>query len=196
MPKPTPDWLPIILKRFGMTPYQRTMYEVRWSEEVREVCFGEEQTRFPEHPNRWLLMKFLPWEDYGEWNEAAFGPKPMGGEYELCYVIEVDKEFVSLDQYGAETLALLIQCIEREKLIPKSEKLRLKREKLHKAEEARHQRFSDIYDDAQNAFSEAAVSGIPGKKKPEDTRIVTLDQLSPRLRQQIATRAGQIRQIN
>ena len=183
------------MRRFGTTGFGGTRYRVVWSEDRMETRFGEEKHRYGDGLNRWLVEKFLPWEEYGEWDDACFGPKPAGGEYDLAYTLEVEGQFVDLDTFGADTLELMIHCIERSKLLSQGERVRARQEEFRKREAEWKQRFSDIYDDAQRPFGENAVAGIPDKKKPEDIVVVTPEQLPKHIRKNLAVRPGQIKQI-
>ena len=190
-----PRWVDALLKRFGKSNSGLPLYRMIWGGDHWQVSFGAKALRYPEWKDRWLLEKMVLHDDYGPWNTEAFGPKPPDGEYELSQVIEVDGEFVDLETFGARTLELLILCLEKGKLQPRSEKLTAARARQEEADRKWRQKFSDIYDDSQRPFGEAAVSGIPDKKKPGDVKIYTPDDLSPKLRRQL-TRPGNIRQLN
>jgi len=193
--RPTPLWVINILLQYGSIGSE-PKYRIIWSEDRMEMRWGVQYKRYGDGLDRWILEKMVEWADYGEWNLEAFGPKPhINGEYEHSQTVEVLGQYISLEDYGAKTIILMLECIEKGKLIPRSEKLRFKRDQLAERDRQFSQNFSDIYEEAQNPFGANAVAGIPGKKKPEDMRIITLDQLPENFRKQLA-KPGKIRQVS
>lgn len=177
--KPLPVWVEPLLLKFGKAPNGRSRYRVIWSEDrIDEDEQGIREYRYGRDLNRWILEQ---WFD---------------GDYEHSQTIEIDGQYVSLETFGADTLALLVRCIEQSKLVPKSEKLRVKREAMLKQQEEDSKRFSEIYDEAQGPFGENAVSGIPSKRRPDDVRLFTPEDLPAHIRRQLASKPGSIRQIN
>jgi hypothetical protein len=195
MRKP-PEYIADLLKPYGSAPTGEPWYKFAWADDVEETSFGQVQLRFPEHKGHWLLMKFVTWADYGPWNFEAFGPKPhLGGEYELSQVIKLDGKPVELNAIPQDILILWVICTHREKLPHFSELLNRKRAIQHERDNAWRKTFSDVYDEAQRPFADNPVSGIPDKKKPEDSRIILAEELPDKIRRQLATRAGQIKQL-
>lgn len=123
------------------------------------------------------------------------GPKPPGGEYYLSQIIQIDGEYLSMSDYGRETLKLLILCVEKGKALSECEKISWRKKQDEKRKAEAHQKFSDIYDDAMGPFGENAVAGLPGKRDSRDIIIPDIASLSPELRKRLATTAGQIRQL-
>lgn len=205
----TPDWVKTICDSFGKIG-RTPKYRVLWAPDRQEFCFGLRLQAYPHIGPRWILEVLVPWERFGKWDYEAFGPKPEDGEYCHSYTIEyIEGEgsqrhtaFMSLEDYGVETLRLLITCVERGKLISAWQMKNHREDMLKRQAEEEHKRFSDEWDEIQNVglvggpLGENAVSGIPGKKGSADVKIVRLEDLSPELQKKLRCRPGSVRQIS
>lgn len=207
----TPNWAKQIADSFGSAgtpPDTLPKYRVIWAPDRLELCYGRTVRAYPHIGERWILEVLIPWERFGPWREDAFGPKPRHGEYCHSHTIQFSEDggktskFMSLDDFGADTLRLLITCVERGKMI-QGWQMRNHRDQMLEAEEKENHRiFSDLWDDSTGIglvggpLGENAVSGIPSKKTSADQAIVTLDQLSPEEQKKYRCRPGSVRQIS
>lgn len=193
--KPKPSWVDATCLRYGKTPEGLPKYRVIWGPDREETRYGILCQRYDDVDPRWILEIFVPHSVYGAWDEEALGPKPPYGEYYVSQIIEVEGQFISMEDYGPDLLAMLIMVVERGKALSIWEKKAFRDEQMRKREEVKHQRFSDIYDDGMGPFGENAVAGIPGKKTSADMRVIDANELSPELRKRLATTAGSFKQI-
>lgn len=191
-----PAWAEKICNSFGVDAIaNKPRYRVIWGPDREEIRFGQICKRYDDVDPRWILEVFVPHEKFGAWDEEAMGPRPAGGEYWLSQIIQIDGEYISLGDYGRETLKLLITVVERGKALSEWEKKRWREQQQEKQRKAWKQKFSDIYDDAVGPFDENAVAGNPGKRRSDDVILGDLSTLSPELRARLATRAGEFKQL-
>lgn len=175
--------------------YSKPKYRVVWGPDREEIRFGQLCKRYDDVDPRWILEVFVPHDKFGAWDEESMGPRPSGGEYFLSWIVQMEGEYVSLTDLGRETFRQVILCVERGKMLSEWEKKAWRDQQDAKREQARKQKFSDIYDDANGPFGENAVAGNPGKRNSSDVVLGDLSQLSPELRARIATRAGEFKQL-
>lgn len=191
-----PKWVEKICNSFGKDPLSNVpRYRVVWGPDREEIRYGQQCKRYDDVDPRWILEVFVPHEKFGQWNEEAMGPKPSGGEYWLSQIIQVEGEYVSMNDYGRETLRLLITVVERGKALSEWEKKRWRDQQEEKRNKAWKQKFSDIYDEVNGPFGENAVAGIPSKRRSDDVILGDMSTLSPELRARLATRAGEFKQL-
>jgi hypothetical protein len=191
----TPKWADAVCGRFGKTLEGKPRYRVIWGPDRDEIRYGIQCKRYDDVDPRWILEIFVPHEIYGAWDEESMGPKPSGGEYYLSHILQIDGEYISIEEYGPDTLSLLILCVERGKALSEWEKKSFRDAQEAKKKAAWVKKFSDIYDDAMGPFGENAVAGIPGKRRSDDVRLGYIEKLSPELRARLATRAGEFKQL-
>jgi hypothetical protein len=191
-----PVWVDKICASFGTDPmYAKQRYRVIWGPDREEIRFGQLCQRYDDVDPRWILEVFVSHDKYGAWDEESMGPKPSGGEYWLSQIIEINGEYLSMADYGRDMLKLLILCVERGKAVSQWERKVWREAQEAKRKKAWSQKFSDIYDDAQNPFGENAVAGNPGKRRSDDIILADMSKLSPQLQQRLAKRAGEFTQL-
>lgn len=191
MRKP-PPYIESLAAQFGKSTSGMPLFKFSWAEDLIETAWGEVQQRFPEHKGFWLLMKFVPWEDYGPWNYEAFGPKPEGGgEYEVSQVIMLEGQPVELWELPQDILAKWMYCARKEMLPHKSEILNGIRDRAKARSEAWKKRFSDIWDDANSVPVDKLIS-IPGiqpghliQDRTADVKLFTEKDVPEHLRKQV-----------
>ncbi|HUA14324.1 MAG TPA: hypothetical protein VMG31_03435 [Verrucomicrobiae bacterium] len=195
MRKP-PKWVEQICAEFGKDPiYGQQRYRVIWGPDREEIRYGQVCKRYDDVDPRWILEVFVPHEKFGAWDEESMGPRPSGGEYWLSQIIQVEGLYISMSDYGRETLKLLITVVEKGKALSEWEKKRWREQQEEKRRKAWAQKFSDIYDEVSGPFGENAVAGIPGKRRSDDVVLGDLSQLSPELRARLATKPGEFKQL-
>lgn len=204
-----PDWAVTIANSFG-TIGNTPKFRLLWAPDREEFCFGKRLPAYPHIGDRWILEALIPWDRFGEWNFEAFGAKPDNGEYCHSHTIEfIEGEgsarktaFMSLEDYGAETLRLLITCVDRGKLIQPWQMKNHRMGLLEAQAKLESQQFSDSWDQAQGIglvggpLGENSVSGIPSKKTSADQKVVMLEELSPELQKRLRCKPGSVRQIS
>lgn len=168
-----------MLRRFGSAPDGRPLWRVIWSEDrIRFEC-GDWRRTYGEGRNRWMVEKWCPPSLYGDpasWDAlrepdgaSSLGPFPADGDYEWAYTFEApDGEGVPLDP---GLLELLVQCIERSKLLTDAQRKVAIDARRAREENERERRFADFFDDAQGPFGGQPVAGIPSKRLPDDVVI-------------------------
>jgi hypothetical protein len=191
-----PVWAEKVCASFGVDAmYAKPRYRVIWGPDREEIRFGVVCQRYDDVDPRWILEVFVPHDKYGAWDEESMGPRPSGGEYFLSQIIQINGEYISLNDYGRDTLKLLILCVEKAKALSEWEKKNWRDAQQAKREKAWKQKFSDIYDDAQNPFGDNAVAGNPGKRRSNDIILTDMSTLSPALQKRLAKRAGEFTQL-
>lgn len=191
-----PKWVDKICASFGTDPiYNKPRYRVIWGPDREEVRYGQICKRYDDVDPRWILEVFVPHEKFGTWDEEAMGPRPSGGEYWLSQIIQIDGEYLSMADYGRETLKLLITVVERGKALSEWEKKSFRAGQEEKRKKAWRQKFSDLYDELNGPFGENAVAGNPGKRRSDDVILGDISTLSPELRSRLATRTGEFKQL-
>lgn len=147
---------------FGVMESGAPRYRVTWNPDRLRWCFGRDIRKYPRLGDRWILETLLPWELYGAWDELAFGPKPPDGEYCHTHTFHQTREgdwsvifnhgresdcgFLSLDDFGADNLRLLIQCIEKGKAVQAWQVRNHTEEMLAADEKREHEQFETAYD--------------------------------------------------
>jgi hypothetical protein len=181
---------------------------VIWAPGVTEQCFGKTVKSYPHLGDRWILEEVVPWSLYGEWREEAFGPKPNSdGPYCHAHTIQFgipgkETQYMSLEDFGAESLRLLIKCAVETKLVPHWLKKNHRLEIMEREEKDTVQVVDDAFDDASGIglvggpLGENAISGIPGKKTSADQKIILLEDLPPHLQAKLRCKPGSIKQIS
>jgi hypothetical protein len=195
MSKPKPSWVDATCLRFGRTPEGLPKYRVIWGPDREETRYGILCKRYDDFDPRWILEIFVSHAQYGPWDEEALGPKPPFGEYYISHVLEIEGQYISIEDYGPDLLAMLIMVVERGKAVSMWEKKSFRDAQIKKQQEAWSQKFSEIYDDAMGPFGENVLAGSPGKRRSDDVRLIDAEQLSPELRRRLATTAGSFKQI-
>jgi len=168
-PHPTPEWAKQVCADFGLTESGQPFYRVIWNPDRVRVMncmdvdtLGRRQRTIHKYPMigyRWIVEALLPWDKYGPWHEEFFGPKPPDGEYCHTHTIQIglnqmmeapaaeETEYMSLDDFGADNLRLLLTVIEKNKAI-KAWQIRDYDEELIKLEEKEFKsQFDNVYDD-------------------------------------------------
>lgn len=193
--RPKPRWVDDVCHRFGKVPSGEWKYRVIWGPDREEIRFGQTCKRYDDVDPCWILEIFVSHADYGAWDEESMGPKPPNGEYWASHYLQVEGQFISLEDLGPEILFMWIKVVDMGKDIPMWQKKAFRDEQFKKRHESWRKRFSDIYDECVGPFDENAVSGIPGKRTSADVKFADLSSLSPDLQKRLATRDGQIRQL-
>ena len=193
--KQPPHWVNHICRSFGRTISGDWRYRVIWGPDREEIRYGQLCKRYDDVDPRWILEVFVPHEKFGSWDEESMGPKPPRGEYWLSQIIQIDGEYIDMNDYGPSTLKLLITVVEKGKALSEWERKSWREAQEAKRKKAWAQKFSDIYDDANGPFGENAVAGIPRKRRSDDVVIGDLSQLSPELRTRLAKRDGEFKQL-
>jgi hypothetical protein len=191
-----PKWVDKVCREFGFdTLANKQRYRVIWGPDREEIRYGQVCQRYDDVDPRWILEVFVPHDKFGPWDEESMGPRPSGGEYWLSQIIQVEGLYISMNDYGRDTLKLLITVVEKGKALSEWEKKRWRDQQEEKRKKIWKQKFSDVYDEVTGPFGENAVSGNPGKRRSDDVILGDLSTLSPELRARLATRAGEFKQL-
>ena len=168
---PVPEWALRICQDFGLSGSGLPKYRVIWNPDRTRVMncmdvdtLGRMQRTIHKYPrlgHRWIVEALLPWSIYGPWHEEFFGPKPLDGEYCHTHTIQwnlklmmdapalggEDTDYMSLDDFGADSLHLLLTVIEKNKAI-QAWQLRNYDQELIELEEREFQaQFDNVYED-------------------------------------------------
>lgn len=171
-PHPTPDWAKRICADFGITDGGLPKYRVIWNPSrtrvlncMDEATGGRRQRTIRKYPNlgyRWIVEVLLPWDLYGPWHEEFFGPKPLDGEYCHTHTIqqkwngevnifehgaEAKSQYMSLDDFGADALTLLLTVIEKNKAVQAWQLHNYDQENIELEEKLFREKFDNVYDD-------------------------------------------------
>jgi hypothetical protein len=204
----TPEWANLICASFPKTISGQVRYRVLWAPDRIEFCYGKLLRAYPHIGNRWILEVLVPWEKFGPWHEAAFGPKPQDGEFCHSHTIQYStdggktQEFMSLEDFGVDNLRLLITCVERGKMIQAWQMKNHRDAMLEQEDKEWAAKFSDIYDEASGSgliggpLGENMTNLNPAKKRSDETVITTLEDLPPSVRAKFACRPGSVKQIS
>jgi hypothetical protein len=203
-----PEWANQICASFPKSRSGLDRYRVRYAPDCTELCYGKQRKSYPHIGEFWILEVLVPWEKFGLWNEPAFGPKPLDGAFCHSHTIKWSEDngktwqYMSLEDFGAESLRLLIQCVEAGRMI-QAWQMRNHRDAMLETEEKESRRiFSDIYDDAVGVglvggpLGENMTNLNPAKKRSDDTKIITLDDLTPAEQAKYRCRPGSVKQIS
>jgi hypothetical protein len=173
---PVPEWVERLCADFGITESGLPKYRVMWNPDRRRPMniinpetgnfVVRNPLRYPAVGERWILETLLPWELYGTWNEAAFGPKPADGEYCLSHIIQLHlmnmmqhpanerTEYLSLDDFGQDSLRLLLTCIEKSRALSAWQLRNFDEEMIQREEREFHDQFENVYEDNMSALRE------------------------------------------
>jgi hypothetical protein len=166
---PCPEWVERVCADFGITESGLPRYRVIWNPDRRRPMnilnpetnqyVQKNLMKYPKLGERWILETLLPWELYGTWHEQAFGPKPADGEYchthtfqqrlsdMMNYPAYEETEYLSLDDFGADNLRLLLHCIEKGKALQAWQIRNYDLEMIAREEKGFHEQFENVYDD-------------------------------------------------
>lgn len=169
LPHPTPEWAERICADFGLTESGQPKYRVVWNPDRIRVMncmdldtLGRKQRTIHKYPRlgaRWIVEALLPWELYGQWHEEFFGPKPRDGEYCHTHTIqwnlaqmlnepaENQTEYMSLDDFGADSLRLLLTTIEKNKALQAWQLRQYDQELIAREEREFKEQFDNVYED-------------------------------------------------
>lgn len=170
-PHPTPEWAERICRNFGTSESGLPKYRVIWNPDRLRVmnCMdldtkGRIQRTIHKYPmlgHRWIVEALLPWELYGQWHEEFFGPKPQDGEYCHTHTIQYNLQqmmdapalgddqtaYMSLDDFGADSLTLLLTVIEKNKAVAAWQLRNYDEELIALEEKLFREQFDSVYDD-------------------------------------------------
>jgi hypothetical protein len=197
---PVPEWVERVCADFGITESGLPCYRVIWNPDRRRLMnilnpetgnfVQKDVMKYPRLGERWILEVLLPWELYGFWNEAAFGPKPADGEYchthtfqlDLMQMMQMsayeDTIYLSLDDFGQDNLRLLLHCIEKGKAVQAWQLRKYDEALIEQEEKEFHEQFENVYDDNAASLAEieklcdqtglrTSLDPIPEKIKPK-----------------------------
>src|SRR5713101_5757686 len=179
----TPKWVTErLLLVGGKNRFGDTNYRASWSSTRTEIVGGEwedysesgiwirtviETRRVPKywtHPDRWILEKWLPPEEYGSpesWHQqtteylggqavAQLGPYPERGDYELAFVVEDHNgNFVQLTERIVEGI---VRCIETSRNFSAAQRKAALFRREEKKQETIQKENLDIVSDAMLPF--------------------------------------------
>lgn len=183
---PVPEWAERVCADFGLTESGLPLYRVIWNPDRIRVMncmdldtLGRRQRTIHKYPrlgHRWIVEALLPWEKYGPWHEEFFGSKPPDGEYCHTHTIQwnlqamletpaFDKtEYMSLEDFGADNLRLLLTVIEKNKALQAWQLCQYDQELIELEEKLFREQFDNVYDDNMNELEKLeklqAKSGI------------------------------------
>jgi hypothetical protein len=170
-PHPVPEWAVRVCADFGVSDSGLPLYRVVWNPDRTRVMncmdldtLGRRQRTIHKYPRlgyRWIVETLLPWEKYGPWHEEFFGPKPQDGEYCHTHTIQWNLKlmmeapalgddgtaYMSLDDFGADNLRLLLTVIEKNKAIQAWQLRNYDQELIELEEKAFREQFDNVYDD-------------------------------------------------
>lgn len=204
----TPEWVNTICASFPRSPSGLVRYRVRWAPDCEEMCYGKTRKSYPHIGAFWILEVLVPWSAFGQWHEAAFGPKPVDGQFLHSHTISWSddggktKKCMSLEDFGADSLRLLITCVERGRMIQAWQMKNHRDAMLEAEEQESHRIYSDVYDEAAGVgliggpLGENMTNLNPAKKRSDDTRIVLLEDLPSEEQKKYACRPGNVKQIS
>lgn len=190
---PVPEWVERVCADFGITPSGLPKYRVMWNPDRRRPMniinpdtgqlVQKNLMKYPGVGERWILEVMLPWEQFGAWNEAAFGPKPADGEYCLSHTFQANMvqamqmpanektEYMSLDDFGQDNLRMLLHCVEKSRALCAWQLRNYDEEMVVREERDFHDQFEHVYDDNMGELQKLV-------KLSDDTGIATsLDPL-------------------
>jgi len=179
----TPSWVRArLLTIGGKNCYGEPNYRVAWSSSRLETVAGEwedysesgiwlrtvvETRRVPKywtHPERWIVEKWLPPEEYGSpetWRQQTaefvrgqtvlqLGPYPERGDYELAFVVEDQKgSYVPLTEAIVEGI---VRCIEASRNFSAAQRKAALLRREEKKQETIRKENEDIVADAMLPF--------------------------------------------
>lgn len=171
-----PSWAVALLRGFGTNPFGKPNWRVIWSEDRIRFACGEQGRTYGEGRDRWMVERWCPPETYGDraaWEamvepdgRSSLGPFPTEGDYEWAFTFETPEgQGVPLDP---GLLGLLCACIARGKLASDAQRKAAIVARMQNQEREWRERCSAIFDEAQGPFGGNQVSGIPGKRTPDD----------------------------
>jgi hypothetical protein len=170
-PHPTPEWADRLCAEFGVSESGLPKYRVIWNPDRIRVMncmdvdtLGRRQRTIHKYPllgYRWIVEALLPWEKYGQWHEEFFGPKPQDGEYCHTHTIQFNlaqmmdapalggekTAYMSLDDFGQDSLRLLLTVIEKNKAIQAWQLRNYDQELIALEEKEFRAQFDNVYED-------------------------------------------------
>jgi hypothetical protein len=190
---PVPEWVERVCADFGITESGAPKYRVMWNPDRRRVMniinpetnqhVQRNIMKYPRIGDRWILETLMPWEKFGIWHEAAFGPKPPDGEYVLSHVFQLDLVkmmqrpadentiYMSLDDFGQDNLRLMLHAIDKSRALQAWQLRNYDEEMLVREEKEFHEQFENVYDDNMGELRKV-------EKAAEDAGLLTsLDPL-------------------
>lgn len=166
---PVPEWVERVCADFGITESGLPRYRVIWNPDRRRPMnilnpetnqfVTKNLMKYPRIGERWIIETLLPWELYGIWHEQAFGPKPADGEYCHTHTIQLqmlqmmqapaieNTVYMSLDDFGADNLRLILTCIEKGKAVQAWQLRKYDEEAIEREDKEFHDQFDRVYDD-------------------------------------------------
>lgn len=166
---PVPEWVERVCADFGVTESGLPRYRVIWNPDRRKPMnilnpetgqfVQKNLMKYPRLGERWILEVLLPFELYGSWNEAAFGPKPADGEYCHTHTFQFNMAdmmnfpafektlYASLDDFGQDNLRLLLHCIEKGKAVQAWQLRNYDQQMIEAEERGFREQFDNVYDD-------------------------------------------------
>jgi hypothetical protein len=168
---PVPEWALRICQEFGLSDSGLPKYRVIWNPDRTRVMncmdletLGRRQRTIHKYPrlgHRWIVEVLLPWSLYGPWHEEFFGPKPPDGEYCHTHTIQWnlklmmdapalgdhETEYMSLDDFGADALELLLTVIEKNKAVQAWQLRNYDQELIELEEKLFREQFDNVYED-------------------------------------------------
>jgi hypothetical protein len=206
-PHPVPEWVTNICADFGHSESGLPFYRVVWNPDRTRVmaCMdldtnGRKQRTIRKYPRlgyRWIVEVLLPWEKYGSWYEEFFGPKPQDGEYCHTHTIQwnltqmmhapasEETDYMSLEDFGADSLRLLLTTIEHNKAIQAWQLRQYDTQVIEDEEKEWKKRFDDVYDDNMGELAEL-------EKAADKAGVVTsLDPLPKQIEKERRAKAKQ-----
>jgi hypothetical protein len=170
---------PCDLKGHGTNIYGQPLWRVVWGES-RYFLAAEPNGEYKWFPLYgvpfWVLERWKPAEEWAGTREqwaiqeqmgVKLGPYPSQGEYDTSFIFQDNGKTYEPTRGAIESV---IRMVEAGRNISFIEKRAALRAQMDRKREAQLQRGIDIYNDAQGPFRHNPVSGLPGKKRPEDIK--------------------------
>jgi hypothetical protein len=170
---------PCDLKGHGTNLYAEPLWRVVWGESRYFLAAGADGhfQWFPLYGVPfWVLERWKSPEEWAgprdqwlmqEQMGVKLGPYPDRGEYDCSFIFQDNGKPYEPTRGAIESV---IRMVEAGRSISFMEKRAALRADIDRKREAQLQRGIDIYNDAQGPFRHNPVSGLPGKKKPEDIK--------------------------
>lgn len=196
-PSPTPEWVERICAEFGTSESGKPTYRVIWAPDRIDYCYDRPMKPYGHIGNRWIIEVLVPWEKFGPWNEQAFGPKPLDGEYCHSQTIQqtwegdvstfdmrpgIPHRYMSLDDFGGDALRLTLACIDRGKAIQWWQMKNHREMMIEKEDKGFHEQFENVYDDNAGAVADI-------RKLSKQAKLATsLDELPQPIKEKVRRR--------
>jgi hypothetical protein len=170
---------PVDLKSHGTNIYNQPLWRVVWGES-RYFLAAEPSGEFRWFPLYgvpfWVLEKWIPAEKWAGKREdweiqermgVKLGPYPSQGEYDTSFIFQENGNAYEPTRGAIEKV---ISWVNAGRSISYIEKRAALKAEVDRRQEEKLQRGIDIYNEAQGPFRHNPVSGLPGKKRPEDMK--------------------------